>query len=115
VNPDHSLEPLPQPSVAEGVLSGAVVGGGGRELFLHYSGRVDGVNFLESSINEITVPPEGMTKLFTSEVHVDEEIPYAPGAPGAAVVPEPTSLLLLGSALAAAGLRARRAARSRRC
>jgi len=112
VNPDHSLEPLPQPSVAEGVLSGAVVGGRGRELFLHYSGRVDGVNFMESSINEITVPPEGMTKLFTSEVHVDEEIPYAPGA---AVVPEPTSLLLLGSALAAAGLRARRAARSRRC
>jgi hypothetical protein len=112
VNPDGSRERLPQPSVTEGVLPGAVVGDGRRDLFLHYGGRVDGVEFLESSINEITVPPEGRTKLFTSEVFVDEEIPYAPGAP---VVPEPTSLLLLGSALAAAGLRARRAARSRRC
>lgn len=112
VNPDGPPERLPQPSVAEGVLPGAVVGGAqGRELFLHYSGKVDGAEFQEAFIHEITVPLEGMTKLLTLEIHVDKEIPYAPGA---AVVPEPTSLLLLGSALAAAGLRAKRAARSRR-
>ena len=110
VNSDHSLEQLPQPSVAEGALAGRVAGVGGRDLILQYSGRVDGVTFLESSIYPFTVPLEGMTKGFTSEIFVDAEIPYAPGA---SAVPEPTSLILLGSALAAAALRARREARSR--
>jgi hypothetical protein len=108
VNPDHSQERLPQPSVAEGVISGAIVGRPRRELELHYSGRVDGVTFLESSIEPFTVPIAGGSKAFTTEIFVDPEVAFTPGPSSPAVVPEPLSLLLLGSGLAAAATRRRR-------
>ena len=106
VNPDHSTERLPRPSVAEGVVTGAVIGLPRRELELHYSGRVDGVSFQESSIDPFVVPIEGGSKSFTAEFFVDQEVPFTPG--DASVIPEPMSLLLLGSGLAAAAITRRR-------
>jgi hypothetical protein len=108
VNPDHSQERLPQPSVAEGVISGAIVGRSRRELELHYSGRVDGVRFQESSIEPFVVPIEGGSKAFTAEIFLDPEVPYTPGPSSPSVVPEPLSLLLLSSGLAAGVIRGRR-------
>jgi hypothetical protein len=90
------------------VISGAVIGFPRRELELHYSGRVDGVRFQESSIDPFTVPIEGGSKGFTSEIFLDEEVPYTPGLTPPSVVPEPLSILLLGSGLAAAAVRRRR-------
>ena len=109
---DHNRpEDLPQPSVAKGTWTGNVLGVGGRQLIVTYGGRVDGVTFVESSdpFNPpFTVPLGGGTKQFTSEIFVDfiDGIPYTP-APS--VVPEPTSMLLLGSGFAAAALKAKRA------
>ena len=108
VNPDHSTELLPQPSIAAGVLTGGVIGFRRRELELHYGGRVDGVTFQESSIFPFVVPIEGGSKGFTSEIFVDQEVPFTPGAAPPSVVPEPVSLLLLGSGLAAAAVMRRR-------
>jgi hypothetical protein len=106
-------EELPRPSVAEGVIVGAVVGFPQRELELRYSGRVGGVTFLESSIDPFIVPLGGGTKFFTSEIHVDQQFPYTPGALTPSVTPEPGSLLLIGSGLAAVALKVRRARRHR--
>jgi hypothetical protein len=116
VNPNGSREQLPRPSVAEGLILGAVVGlPRRRELELHYSGRVDGVDFREAFIDPFTVPIGGGSKGFLVEIHVDEETPYtpAPFTPGPSVIPDPTSLLLLGSGLAAAAIRVKRARRHR--
>lgn len=107
INPDSSPEPLPRPSVAEGLINGSVVGFEPRVLELHYGGRVGGVTFQESSIPQILfVPPEGASQGFTSEIFVAPEVAYTPGS--ASVIPEPFSLLLLSSGLAAAVIRRRR-------
>jgi hypothetical protein len=103
-------EDLPQPSVSKGIVMGNVFGVGGRQLILTYGGRVGAVTFVESSdplTNPFTVPLGGGSKSFTSEIFVSrDEISYAP-APS--VVPEPLSMILLGTGLAAAALKARRA------
>ena len=107
INPDGSPELLPRPSVAEGQVNGAVIGFEPRQLELHYSGRVDGVRVLESSAFPIfDVPIEGGSQSFTSEFFVDEEVPFAPS-----ITPEPVSLLLIGSGLAAAAVMRRRRVR----
>jgi hypothetical protein len=109
INPDGSPELLPRPSVAEGFINGGVIGFEPRVLELHWGGQVDGLRFQESSIPQLLfVPPEGASKRFTSEIFLAEQVAYTPGeAPS--VVPEPFSLLLLSSGLAAAALRRRRA------
>jgi hypothetical protein len=116
VDDQNRPEDLPNPSVATGSLTGNLFGAGGRRLIVTYGGRVDGVRFSESSNpfeNIFEVPLSGGVKSFTSEIFVDPEIPFTPGAspPTPTVTPEPTSLLLLGSALAAAAFKARRARR----
>lgn len=110
INPENNApEPLPRPSVAEGLFNGAVIGFQPRVLELHWGGRVDGVSVQESSIPQLLfVPPEGASKLFTSEIFVDPEVPDTPGPEPPSVVPEPFSLLLLSSGLAAALMRRRR-------
>jgi hypothetical protein len=113
VNDDNSFEDLPRPSVATGTITGGVIGIGGRDLVLQYSGRVGGVTFLESSIDPFPVPPGGDSKSLTAEIFVDPSIPYSPAGPGPTptVTPEPASLLLMGSAFVAAAFKARRSAR----
>lgn len=114
VNDDNSFEDLARPSVATGVITGGVFGVEGRDLVLHFSGRVGGVTFLESSIDPFPIPIEGGGKPLTSEIFVGEQIPYSPAGPAPTILPEPTSLLLLGSGFVAAAFKMRRSARRSR-
>ena len=111
VNDDNSFEDLPRPSVATGTITGGVIGVEGRDLVLQYRGRVGGVTFQESSIDPFPIPIEGGGKTFTSEIFVDSRMPFTPAGPAPTVTPEPASLLLLGSAFAAAAFKVRRSAR----
>jgi PEP-CTERM motif len=99
-------ESLVNPSVSFGVIPGRVLGvDDGIALVLECcDGRVGGVEFRQAFFpsTPFIVPPGGLEKQAAIELHFAEQIEYSP-------VPEPTSLLLLGSALAAAALRRRRA------
>jgi hypothetical protein len=108
INPHGPPELLPAPMVTKGVINGAVVGFQPRVLELHYNGLVDGVRFSESAFPQIVfVPPGGVSKAFTSEIFLAERVAYTP-AETPSVVPEPLSLVLLSSGLAAVAFRKRR-------
>ena len=100
-------ESLVHPSVSFGVLPGSLLGvNSGIALVLECcDGDVGGVEFQQAFFpsTPFIVPPGGLVKQALIELHFQEQIEYTP------VIPEPASLLLLGSALAAAGLRRRRA------
>jgi len=98
---------VPAPgSVSFGVIPGRILGvDGGTALVLECcDGHVDGVRFQQAFFpsTPFIVPRGGLRKQANIELHLAEQIALSP-------VPEPTSLLLLGSALAAAALRRRRA------
>jgi PEP-CTERM motif len=99
-------ESLVNPSVSFGVIPGRVLGvDDGIALVLECcDGRVGGVEFRQAFFpsTPFIVPPGGLEQQAAIELHFAEQIEYSP-------VPEPTSLFLLGSALAAAALRRRRA------
>ena len=99
-------ESLVSPSVSYGVIPGRLLGvdGGSAVVLECCDGNVGGVEFLQAFYpsDPFIVPPGGLQQLAAMELHFPEQIEYSP-------VPEPTSLVLLGSALAAAALRRRRA------
>ena len=98
-------ESLVRPSVSDGIIPGRILGvEDGLAIVLECcDGRVGGVQFQQAFFPSFpfTVPPGGLQRQAAIELHFPEQIEYSP-------VPEPTSLLLLGSAVAAAALRRRR-------
>ena len=108
---------LPQsfvnPSVSFGVIPGRILGvESGTAIVLECCDGFVGPLEIRQAFFPSTpfiVPPGGLTKLVLLELHpFGDQIPYTP------VVPEPTSLLLLGSALTAVALRRRRAKTGKR-
>jgi hypothetical protein len=99
-------ESLERPSVSFGIIPGRLLGvDDGNAIVLECcDGSVGGVAFQQAFFppEPFTVPPGGLTRLTALELRFPEQIEYTP-------VPEPVSFLLLGSALAAAALRRRRA------
>jgi PEP-CTERM motif len=99
-------ESLVNPSVSFGIIRGKLLGvDDGQALVLELSDeRVGGIRFLQGFFpTPFVLPPGGGQKLLGYELHLSEQIEYTPA------VPEPTSLLLLGSALAAVALKRYRA------
>jgi hypothetical protein len=98
-------ESLVSPSVSFGVIPGRLLGvEGGDALVLECcSGSVGGLQFLQAFFpsTPFIVPPGGLQRQLNLELHFPEQIEYTP-------IPEPMSLLLLGSGLAAAALTRRR-------
>jgi hypothetical protein len=98
-------ESLTNPSVSFGVIPGRLLGvNGGDVLVLECcSGSVGGIRFQQAFFpsTPFTVPPGGLQRQLNLELHFPEQIEYTP-------IPEPMSLLLLGSGLAAAALTRRR-------
>jgi len=99
-------ESLIRPSVVFGIATGQLIGvDGGEALVLECcSGSFAGLLFQQAFFppTPFVVPPDGTQRLLALEVFLPNQIEYTP-------VPEPTSLLLIGSALGAAALRRRRA------
>ena len=92
-----------RPSVSDGIIPGRILGvDDGLAVVLECcDGRVGGVDFLQAFFpsSPFIVPPGGLQRHAAIELHFAEQI--------ASPVPEPTSLLLLGSAVAAGALRRR--------
>lgn len=103
-------ESLIRPSVSFGVATGQLIGvNGGEALVLECcSGTFSGLRFRQAFFpsEPFLIPPEGVQRLLALEVFLPEQIEYSP-------VPEPMSLLLLGSALAAAALKRHRGGNAR--
>ena len=99
-------ESLIRPSVVFGIATGQLIGvDGGEALVLECcSGNFAGLTFQQAFFppEPFVVPPNGTQLPLALEVFLPNQIEYTP-------VPEPTSLLLIGSALGAAALRRRRA------
>jgi PEP-CTERM motif len=102
-------ESLVHPSVSFGVIPGRLfdVGDGTAVVLECCDGRVDGIEFRQAFFpsEPFIVPPDGLFKLAAIELHLAQQIVYSP----VSEVPEPASWLLLGSSLAAAAVRRRRA------
>lgn len=107
VDEGNRPEQLPRASIASDLLTGSVFGLPHRDLVLGYGGRVDGVRISPASGGPFEIPLPGREVPFASEIFVATELRYTP-------IPEPASLLLLGSALAAAALKGKQALASRR-
>ena len=95
-------ESLTNPSVSFGIIPGRLleVFDGNALVLECCDGLVGGIQFQQAFFppDPFTLPPGGGSQLSALELHLPPQIEYSP-------VPEPTSLLLLGSALAAAALR----------
>ncbi len=105
-------ETLANPSVSFGILDGNFLGvndgGIGNLLVLNCCGGAVGPVMVQpANLGELFrfIPPGGLLERENMELHFPELIEYTP----VSAVPEPTTLLLFGSALAAAALRRRRA------
>ena len=107
VDEGNRPEQLPRASIARDLLTGNVFGLPRRDLVLRYGGRVDGVRISQASGGPFNIPLPGREVSFASENFVASKLRYTP-------IPEPASLLLLGSALAAAALKGKQALATRR-
>ena len=102
-------ESLANPSVSYGMIPGTFRGvNGGSEIVLECCDGFVGPLYIQQAFyppSPFVVPPGGLSKLVALELHpFGDQVPYTPAAP----IPEPASLLLFGSACAAAALRRRR-------
>lgn len=103
-------ESLIRPSVAFGIATGQLIGvDGGEALVLECcGGQFAGLVFQQAFFppSPFVIPPNGTQRPLALEVFLPNQIEYTP-------VPEPMSLLLIGSALGAAALRRHRGRRAR--
>jgi len=97
-------ESLSRPSVSFGIATGQLIGvNSGEALVLECcGGRFGGLAFQQAFYPPapFIVPPNGTHRLLALEVFLPSQIEYTP-------VPEPTSMLLIGSAFVAVALRRR--------
>ena len=103
-------ESLVRPSVSFGIATGQLIGvNGGEALVLECcDGRFSGITVQQAFFppDPFIIPPGGTDRLLALEVFLPAQIEYTP-------IPEPASLLLIGSALGAVALKRRRARKVR--
>jgi len=102
-------ESLANPSVSFGMIPGRFRGvNGGSEIVLECCDGFVGPLYIQQAFyppSPFVIPPGGRSKLVALELHpFGDQVPYTPATP----IPEPASLLLFGSACAAAALKRRR-------